>query len=249
MSIVLDALRRSQSLPPAAPPALGTLPSRDPAPDAPLGGRPSAGPGGVLLGGAVAVTLLALAVALVLAWRQVPAVPPNAAPPIAAPHTIATTTAAPPPAPASNAAATLPATPRTVLQAAAPRADAPPSVERPARALPVGGVALPAPPSPSVAAAPPPPPATVPATPAAPPSPAGAATPLERLPEELRRQFPPLAIGGSIWSDDPASRFVLVGGQVVREGDAAAPGVVVDRIAPRSIVLRWQGQRVELALP
>jgi general secretion pathway protein B len=69
---------------------------------------------------------------------------------------------------------------------------------------------------------------------------------LAELPPELRSGLPPLAVSGSIWSDSPASRFVLINGQVVREGDMAAPGVVLERIGPRSAVLRWREQRFEL---
>jgi general secretion pathway protein B len=80
-------------------------------------------------------------------------------------------------------------------------------------------------------------------------TPAPAATPWANLPPEVRGLFPPLAIGGSIWSDDPPSRFVLVSGQVVREGESAAAGVVVERIGQRSLIVRWRGERVELPLP
>jgi general secretion pathway protein B len=42
---------------------------------------------------------------------------------------------------------------------------------------------------------------------------------------------------------------VLVSGQVVREGESAAAGVVVERIGQRSLIVRWRGERVELPLP
>ena len=55
-----------------------------------------------------------------------------------------------------------------------------------------------------------------------------------------------MAIGGAIYSDSPASRFVLVNGQVVREGEAAATGVTLERIGPRSLLLRWRELRIEV---
>ena len=73
-------------------------------------------------------------------------------------------------------------------------------------------------------------------------------TPLAALPPELRRELPPLDIGGSVWSESPASRFVIINGQLVHEGQTAAPGVVVERIAQRSAVLRWRERRIELPL-
>ena len=39
-----------------------------------------------------------------------------------------------------------------------------------------------------------------------------------------------VTMGGGIWSEQPASRFVLIGGQVMREGDSPVPGVQVERI-------------------
>lgn len=55
-----------------------------------------------------------------------------------------------------------------------------------------------------------------------------------------------MAIGGVIYSDSPANRFIIVGGQVVREGEAAAPGVMVERIGPKSAIVRWNEMRLEV---
>jgi general secretion pathway protein B len=90
------------------------------------------------------------------------------------------------------------------------------------------------------------------AQPEATPSRAGAASPspvaLTPLSAELRREMPPLAFGGSVYSDTASSRFVMVGGQLVREGEIAAPGVVVERIGAKSLVLRWRDLRIEWPL-
>ncbi len=134
--------------------------------------------------------------------------------------------------------------PARVPVAAAP-VPVPASMPAPAPApLPV---VVSAPPPPVAAPVPPPAAATPP-----PPAPAPAAPPralsLSELSPEQRRELPPMILGGSIWSENPQSRFVIVNGQVVREGEAAAAGVTVERIAPKSVVLRWRELRIELAL-
>jgi general secretion pathway protein B len=57
-----------------------------------------------------------------------------------------------------------------------------------------------------------------------------------------------MLVGGSIYSDQPSSRFVVINGLVVREGETAAPGVVLERIAPKAAVIRWRDMRIEMPL-
>lgn len=71
---------------------------------------------------------------------------------------------------------------------------------------------------------------------------------LADLSPQQRAQWPALALGGSVWSDSAASRFVILNGQVLREGETVAPGLVLERIQATSAVLRWRGLRVELPL-
>ncbi|HEY9106232.1 MAG TPA: general secretion pathway protein GspB, partial [Roseateles sp.] len=93
---------------------------------------------------------------------------------------------------------------------------------------------------PVVAAAPAPAPAAEPA----PPPPAEARIPrLAELPENTRRELPRLAISGSVYSDDPASRFVIVNGEVQREGAKLGADLVLEQIGARELVLRFKGQR------
>ena len=66
---------------------------------------------------------------------------------------------------------------------------------------------------------------------------------LQDLPEALRQQIPTLTIGGSIYSDDPANRFLIINGQVVHEGHPVAPGLVLEQIRLKAAVLRFKGQR------
>jgi general secretion pathway protein B len=72
-------------------------------------------------------------------------------------------------------------------------------------------------------------------------------SPLSSLSAEQRREMPALVISGSVWSESATSRFVVVNGQVVHEGEPAAPGVVLERIGPKSALVRWRGLRIEIA--
>jgi general secretion pathway protein B len=55
-----------------------------------------------------------------------------------------------------------------------------------------------------------------------------------------------LVVGGVVQSSDPASRMLIVDGQVLREGDAPMPGLVLERIGPRAAVFSLRGLRFEL---
>jgi len=114
-------------------------------------------------------------------------------------------------------------------------APAPPKTMFPPAPLPPEPA--PAPPPVAVKPAPaPPPPAPAPAPAPAP----DRVVPLAQLPDDVKRQIPPLAIGGAIYSERPADRLLIVGGQLLKEGDTAGPGVVVEQIRAKSAVLRWQ---------
>ncbi|PND38905.1 hypothetical protein C1O66_16140 [Paucibacter aquatile] len=71
---------------------------------------------------------------------------------------------------------------------------------------------------------------------------------LAELPESLRRELPKLAISGSVYSEDPASRFVIANGEVLREGAKLGPEHVLEQIGTRELVLRFKGQRYRQAL-
>jgi general secretion pathway protein B len=99
--------------------------------------------------------------------------------------------------------------------------------------------------------------APLPAAPAAamasPPPPAASRAPivtqvrrLADLPPEQRRELPALAVSGSVWSDQPGARFVVLDGQVLREGDRLAAGLVLVNLAPRSATLRWRDGLIEV---
>jgi general secretion pathway protein B len=66
------------------------------------------------------------------------------------------------------------------------------------------------------------------------------------MPDALRGDLPPLAVGGSVYSAQPEARMLILNGRVFREGDAVAPDLVLEQIRQRSAVLRWRDQRFSL---
>ena len=144
--------------------------------------------------------------------------------------------------------------PAPVVATVAPATVAPAVVAPPVQAPVQAPVRAPLPaPLPVVVSAPPtvaPTPVPTPASVSAPhlATPAPRAVPLAQLAADQRRDLPPLVLGGSIWSESALGRFVIVNGQVVREGETAAPGVVLEQITPRSLLVRWRGLRIELPL-
>ena len=141
-----------------------------------------------------------------------------------------------------------PAQPVVVAVAAAPAPQQPPAVP----------VAPPAPPpvieapkpvvKPPVVVAKAPEPAPKPerAEPVAAPEPApveDTAPPLSQLPEAIQREVPRIAVGGYIYSANPADRLLLIDKVLRREGEEVAPGLVLERLLPKAAVLNYRGYR------
>jgi len=151
-------------------------------------------------------------------------------------------TTAPVPQPASRAEAAQ--APATLPAPTAPPATQPatqPTVSLPAP-LPAASSSPYLPPAPVAAAMPAPAPAAQPTAPAA-PAPEARIPRLSELPESTRRELPKLTISGSVYSDDPGSRFVIVNGEVQHEGATLGADLVLEQIRPRELVLRFKGQR------
>ena len=118
--------------------------------------------------------------------------------------------------------------------------------------LPLPGVA--APPAPEPATAPIPAVTTALAAPPAKPKAAKAPLPAASASERIlkwadmtpaeRQKLPKLNWGGAMHSTDPAARMVIINDQVMREGDALGPGLVLERIEPKSVVLNLEGRRI-----
>lgn len=215
MSYILQALKKAE-----AERGLGRVPGLD----APLVMPPRAERGAnpfnrlnpawrwVALGAALAVTAVALA-----AWS----LGRFASTPAAAPLVTLTPTPSPSPAQPQTVAAVTP-TP-TAVQASAPMAPsvvtpAPPSLPR--LAPPRANAAAP------VRAAPPPSAA------------ASAATP---QPWPATPGWPTLTLGGSVYSELPTQRMLVINGQVLREGDAASAELTLLHIGATSAIWRYKG--------
>jgi len=63
------------------------------------------------------------------------------------------------------------------------------------------------------------------------------------LPDTIRRELPQIVVGGSIYSDNAANRFLIINGQVFHEGDKLAPELFLDQIKLKAAVLRFKGYR------
>jgi general secretion pathway protein B len=182
-----------------------------------------------------AMAVLALLALVVAGWwwgRSEPGRAPTAAPPPPPPAALSPVAPAAAPvvaAPAAPAAVVAPPAPAAPVAVTPPPAPAPPK-PRPARTATEARIASP-PPSPVAAST-------------APPRPIAASA----LPEPQRSVVARLAFGGAVHSQDRSQSFVLVGGQIVHEGATLAPGIVLERIQPRSLLLRVDGRAVEVAL-
>jgi general secretion pathway protein B len=240
MSYILDALRRAEAdreRERGQVPGLHAQPpsGRD---DEPAAGQPRwlpwAGGGLLLLAGIGAGSW----------WASGPQETPLPPPPPAA-------LALPPvPVPAPAPLAEQPASPtatQPLPQATVSQPMPPPAASPYLTPTPQPPAVLAAPPRPVRPAAPAfaPAPATAQTTPAASPGPAAEARipRLSELPESTRRELPKLAISGSVFSDDPASRFVIINGEVAREGAKLGADLVLEQIGPRELLLRFKGQR------
>ena len=214
MSYILDALRRAESeRGRGAVPGLHTQ-----APDA--GGASAAGrpaPANLWAGvalGVVAVAALAAGGTWWFLQRQAPA---------AERVVVAAPAPAVPAAPVAPAAPDPIPTPRPV-----DKRTAPPQRERPA--APVAS-----PPVARASAAEPPG--------QGPPQEAAVVFAQGDLPDAVRAQLPALKVSGATHSNNPAYRMAIVNGQVLHEGEQAAPGLLLERIEPGRTVWSFRGYR------
>ena len=74
----------------------------------------------------------------------------------------------------------------------------------------------------------------------------GRIVPQRDLPEDVRRALPNFKVGGSAYSSDPSSRMLMINGQIFREGDAVAGGLVLKQIRPKGAVFEFRGYRYEM---
>ncbi|MGX9714937.1 general secretion pathway protein GspB [Janthinobacterium lividum] len=230
MSYILEALKKSQ-----AERQLGELPSIH-APQVQLHDTAASGaarraPVWLALGGVT----VAVAAALLLwqPWQaaaNVPAAIP-VVPAVLAQAVPALVPAAPPPAapaPAPVPVAQVPSVPAAVTAAPVHHARPVPEPKQE---------------SPGQAAAPVPAPAAAPAMPAPAPSAEETVPGMRDLPEPIQRQIPPVAIGGYIYSKNPADRLLLIDKVLRHEGEELAPGLVLEKLQPKAAIFSFKGYR------
>lgn len=70
---------------------------------------------------------------------------------------------------------------------------------------------------------------------------------MKDLPDALRQQIPALAISGAVYSANPAQRLLLVNGQVLSQGQLAAPDVTLEAIHPTTSEFSFRGTRFRMA--
>ncbi|KQQ45336.1 hypothetical protein ASF61_20490 [Duganella sp. Leaf126] len=172
---------------------------------------------------ALAAMAVAIVVLLVLVLRPAGTVAP-----------VPPTTSA---VPAPSEPVTTPATARTSAAAQSPSA----ALAAPVAALPPPVAVVTTPltqpsPSPSPASA-----ATV-----APPAAGKVEEPvlnLRELPEPIQRAIPQVAVGGYIYSKNPADRLLLVDKILRHEGEEVAPGLLLEKLHPKEAVFSYKGYR------
>lgn len=71
---------------------------------------------------------------------------------------------------------------------------------------------------------------------------------LAELPPAQRQAIESLRVGGVVQSQNRRQSFVLIGDQMLREGETVADGVVLERIGATSLWLRVGERIVERAL-
>ena len=160
-----------------------------------------------------------------------------------------TPTAVQQPAMAPQQAAAVPTPPAAApMQAVAARA-------APAAAPAIAIIAAPAEPPPVAKAAEKKPeapaePSRAAIAPVAPPAAAPAAAPQDEvtqtmrdLPEPIQRAIPQIAVGGYIYSKNPADRLLLIDKVLRHEGEEVAPGLLLEKLLPKSAVFNYKGYR------
>ncbi len=70
---------------------------------------------------------------------------------------------------------------------------------------------------------------------------------LKELPGDIRNNLPALRVGGATYSDSPASRMLIINGQLFREGDKLTPELTLQQIQLRSAVLSFRGYRYSIS--
>ena len=68
----------------------------------------------------------------------------------------------------------------------------------------------------------------------------------EQLPPDIRAALPQFAIGGSMYSPNPAARSLIVNGQLYRERDRLTQDLALEEIKLKAAVFNFRGHRFEV---
>ncbi|WP_428419786.1 general secretion pathway protein GspB [Methylibium sp.] len=173
--------------------------------------------------------------------------PPLLLPPVvAAAPTVAAPAVAPLPAPAPVPAMAVP------VPAPPPQADArafaiaPPAPVAPRNTAPTAVAEKPAPAAEARKPLPAAPASAATEQPAAGAAAQGRVHAIAELPDDIRRQLPTIAVGGSIYSEEAANRFLIINGQIFHEKDKLGADLVLEQIKLKAAVLRFKGYRYEI---
>ena len=71
---------------------------------------------------------------------------------------------------------------------------------------------------------------------------------LHELPEPIQRAIPAIALGGYMYSKNPADRLLLIDKVLRREGEEVAPGLVLDKLLPKQAIFSFRGYRYRVSL-
>ena len=228
MSYILEALKKAQ-----AERQLGSAPTIHALPVEPVNAD-RAGRARAPLWAGLALAVLALGAIAVVALR-----PAQVAAPVVA--------IAPAPAPAVVIAAVAPPAMPAIVT---PPAPAPAPVVAPPRPAPVVKAVAPVAvmPAPAAPAAPQ---AALKPPPSPPPAPSPAAedvAPFQQgLPEAIQRVLPQIAVGGYIYSKNPADRLLLIDKVLRHEGEEVAPGLILEKLLPKAALMNYRGYRYRIA--
>ncbi|QOL49644.1 general secretion pathway protein GspB [Massilia litorea] len=263
MSYILEALKKAQ-----AERQLGNAPDiHTPAPVPVPAASAAVNRKPLLIGLGVGVLVAGIAAGLV--WRAKtpagqpavlarneagPAAPAPAAAPAASKEPAAAPVAAPAPVPEALPASAVPV-PAPAVQPARRRSEpvaaatpaAPPPADTKPRRAPAPAPAAARDPAPEAVYLPAPTPPAPPPTRAPDPIQEENLRTLQQLPEAIQREVPKVAVGGYIYSPNPADRLLLVDKMLRREGEELAPGLVLERLMPKYAVMNYRGTRYRVA--
>jgi general secretion pathway protein B len=68
----------------------------------------------------------------------------------------------------------------------------------------------------------------------------------EQLPDNIRAALPPLAVGGSIYSNTPANRSLILDGKLYRENEPLSADLMLEEIGQKTAVLRFKDYRFQI---